>query len=261
MLAHACGNETKATRAVVEISSDIKDLTSVQIEVSDGQPEGSTKTATFPVAADRNSNFLLSFAIAPSPGHEDGTFSVIATGLDADGVFLVQQRQAGSFAPKAFRTIKVWLGQLCEGVMCTDPGETCSDAVLVDGKGQCAPLGTDCPDGQEPSQADASVTLDASGSKDAGTYLDSQAEAILDAGMEAPISVMSQTCDQEGSLRCAMSGTPLRQRCKDGRWIEDDPCSESEVCDPSAADAGGCRAPLEICKGSAGQAVCDGATM
>jgi hypothetical protein len=55
-------------------------------------------------------------------------------------------------------------------------------------------------------------------------------------------------------MRCAAGGSGLRERCIGGYWTASSACATAETC----TAAGVCSAIAELCRGSGGQAVCDG---
>jgi hypothetical protein len=93
---------------------------------------------------------------------------------------------------------------------------------------------------------------------DAGdaTPIDKTGVGAPDAGAGAGNGGASsiETCGAEAALRCAVAGTGRRERCQAGQWKSTTACAASEVC----LGDGECQAVTELCRGSAGQAVCDG---
>lgn len=68
--------------------------------------------------------------------------------------------------------------------------------------------------------------------------------------------VEMETCEQDRATRCAGAGQ--REQCSEGVWGASDPCPEGHVC--MASEDGlqtDCQSVAEICKGSAGETVCD----
>ena len=74
-----------------------------------------------------------------------------------------------------------------------------------------------------------------------------------------------EACSQEGRLRCGLAPRQ-RYRCQAGFWTPAEPCADGAVCgqaqegnEGQEVQAGVCQSVAEICQGSAGQPVCDGA--
>jgi hypothetical protein len=66
-----------------------------------------------------------------------------------------------------------------------------------------------------------------------------------------------ETCSDDGALRCSVVGTGRRERCQSGQWKSTSACAAAEVC----TGPGQCQSVTELCRGSAGQAVCDGVVL
>lgn len=65
-----------------------------------------------------------------------------------------------------------------------------------------------------------------------------------------------------GAIRCSNRGGPQRERCEDDQWIAAEPCTDGEVCDiNNTSEPGTCIKTSDLCRGSAGMSVCDGAIM
>jgi hypothetical protein len=70
------------------------------------------------------------------------------------------------------------------------------------------------------------------------------------AGAQGPAP---ETCTTEGMTRCSRSGQNRREMCASGHWVAVSACSSTETC----ASDGACKPLSELCRGSAGQPVCD----
>ncbi|HMI90266.1 MAG TPA: hypothetical protein VK509_02830 [Polyangiales bacterium] len=68
-----------------------------------------------------------------------------------------------------------------------------------------------------------------------------------------------EACSTEGELRCSAGGAGAREICQAGFWRAGEACASGAVC--VAADPMQCQSILELCIGSAGQAVCSGADL
>jgi hypothetical protein len=66
--------------------------------------------------------------------------------------------------------------------------------------------------------------------------------------------VASEACATEGTTRCKQGGAGQREKCTGGYWVSGPACAATEAC---SAD-GSCKPVAELCRGSAGEAVCDG---
>jgi cysteine-rich repeat protein len=82
-------------------------------------------------------------------------------------------------------------------------------------------------------------------------------DADLDAAVLAPpVDIVVAACSQEGALRCLGEGTRMREQCTQGVWQPAPECGPEQVCDSQGASPGECTTPLDLCRGSAGGAVC-----
>jgi hypothetical protein len=76
-------------------------------------------------------------------------------------------------------------------------------------------------------------------------------------GMAAPIGGSSgaarETCAAMGAMRCAATGSGQREVCAGGYWAAGVACAAGQTCTAT----GTCAAIAELCRGSAGEAVCD----
>ena len=82
--------------------------------------------------------------------------------------------------------------------------------------------------------------------------------AVPQAGVSASMTTAgapaaAEPCAPEGAMRCSPGGTNQREKCSDRRWMPAGACANSETC----TSDGSCRPIAELCRGSAGQAVCD----
>jgi hypothetical protein len=69
-------------------------------------------------------------------------------------------------------------------------------------------------------------------------------------------------CTTEGELRCVGGGSPAREQCMAGAWVEAESCADTEVCNGSEdVEPGTCSSLFELCVGHADEAVCVGADM
>jgi hypothetical protein len=68
-------------------------------------------------------------------------------------------------------------------------------------------------------------------------------------------------CEVAGAVRCGSPGTPLRQRCEQGTWMESQPCSEGELCDPNAPPETACVPAARACMGRGAGPACDDTIM
>lgn len=113
------------------------------------------------------------------------------------------------------------------------------------------------PDGTEPSGANPPKH-----GTDQGGDTEEATDGMTGRAPEAsavPATPNATACNSEGALRCAQGGGRGIELCASGAWTATTPCTEGEVC--IAADGDGqpsCIVVAEICKGSGGQAVCDG---
>jgi hypothetical protein len=89
------------------------------------------------------------------------------------------------------------------------------------------------------------------GAADGGTGGSPSASGASGAGGSPAVS---KTCSDEGSLRCAAAGAPDRDQCTGGRWTTGPACAAGQVCTGKAS----CSPVNDHCRGSGGQAVCDG---
>jgi len=92
---------------------------------------------------------------------------------------------------------------------------------------------------------------------------DSYNDNHLDSAAGADTDPIRDTyCIEEGALRCVTTGSAEREECRNGFWVNSDPCDDGEVCDPSDSDyPGSCKDESSLCLGSAGRFICNGDTM
>lgn len=63
----------------------------------------------------------------------------------------------------------------------------------------------------------------------------------------------SESCTTEGTIRCGLSDPGLRERCSGGKWVPVSACASGETC----TSDGSCQPVSALCRGSAGEAICD----
>lgn len=220
LIASACANETKHTRALVEIRSNLGDvLSSVGIEIR-GQPEGQSTSDVLSLSQRSDADLLVSFAVAPTPGTNDGSFFLKVTGLDESGNPLVERREFVRFVPHRSQTVRVWLDRSCVGVTC-DSEHTCSPASEPGASGECKSI-----DGSDPIGAET---------RDSGA-IDGQQDSSMDAA-EASLAGPALDADHDGAAADGDACAPGRERVDVG----------TTNCAPScASDSLGCQ-PGDSC--------------
>ena len=75
----------------------------------------------------------------------------------------------------------------------------------------------------------------------------------------ASTPTQAESCELEGAFRCAPGGGRSVETCVAGVWSFSAPCPDGQVCSLQEANEPTCIAVAEICMGSGGRAVCDGA--
>lgn len=129
--------------------------------------------------------------------------------------------------------------------------------VMLKGTNACTTVDGGSEQRDQPDAGDGKTEF--AGSRDSGLRPSERADAgsdpvlTRDGGPSA-----SATCSDDGAIRCASSGTPLRQRCQDGAWVEGDPCAADEVCVSGTDGKGTCTAVSKACSGRESGAACDG---
>jgi hypothetical protein len=68
---------------------------------------------------------------------------------------------------------------------------------------------------------------------------------------------MGEACTTAGAQRCSMQGAGNRDQCTNGMWAMGTPCASGQTCVTSATGEATCVMVAELCRGSAGKAVCD----
>ena len=65
-----------------------------------------------------------------------------------------------------------------------------------------------------------------------------------------------EPCTEAGAQRCSMTGVGKREMCTNGNWMPGQPCGAGETCLEEAGVVK-CVLVAELCRGNAGQTVCD----
>jgi cysteine-rich repeat protein len=180
-------------------------------------------------------------------------FEVIVDVL-ADATRLAQARVISAYAGGTLRVLEIWVYACTEassGACSTDEchGEACRTCAETK---HCDPVSV-----KDPTQLPMFVSNVVPAADAAPT------QGLTDAGL--PPSVVSEggtlSCGMLGALRCTGAGSRQRELCTQGAWRAGEACPEGQVCDSKSAIPGACTAPLDLCRGSAGGAVCAGATL
>lgn len=277
LLVSACGKDVKpATVVVVELDSDSDDLASIDVAIRDEHDRGEGGSYHFELGAKQHLPF--SFAVAPNPGHENATFTVVATGKDADGEFVVEAKAQAKFVARESLSFTLWLLARCDQVKC-DPGKTCDpETKHCDG----IPVPKLYPPGTRPRSTpdagmDGAVEAGSGGTGSGGMGEGSGGTGItlaMDGGppvdggpdtgtgetgprpADTAIETADTPCAHNGALACPGHNASSTLVCGNGTWKKGRNCSSDQVCDPAS---GMCSDVASACVDHApNDEVCDG---
>ncbi|HKP61784.1 MAG TPA: hypothetical protein VJV78_33870 [Polyangiales bacterium] len=263
----ACEPHEPATRAVVELTSDLgRQLSTLQIIIRDARDRESGAPHTISVAGGLPSPF--SFAVAPN-AENDSSCIVIVEGVDAKGEFIAQAKALVSFAAERVVTVRLSLLRACN--------ERCGPVKGCGASGMCVPLASPA---RSFAGDSAPVAEAGNGSMDvlgpAGTAA-AGARAAAGAGGKAGsaaagggasgastgepgIGPSGAVCSVDGETRCAEHAGGQRVVCWGGRWSSNGGCAGNTLCDPASSPRGSCATVPVPCRGKLPlDHVCDGA--
>lgn len=183
----------------------------------------------------------LDIPVVPvSAGATRKPIEIVVDALLPDGQRAAQARVLSAYLPNTLRVLELRVYP-CAGTSACSPdecrGESCS---TCGAGGTCVPVSYVAPDTLAPFSTTESPSTLEDGGAEAGT---------------------GPACSVESAFRCLARGTRQREQCTAGRWQAGPPCAEGQVCQAEGAMAGSCTAPLDLCRGNAGAAVCAGATL
>jgi hypothetical protein len=292
LLASACGKDVKpATVVLVELASDSDDIASIDVAIRDENDRGDGGRHHFELGAKQHLPF--SFAVAPNPGRENATFTVVATGRDVDGDFVVETKAQAKFVAGKSLSFTLWMLARCDHVMC-DAGKTCDvetkrcdeipapklypagthqhpapdagmDAMVETGSGGQSAMSGGSGGDHGGMTGGAGGMHGGSGGIGEGTGGMSGPLAMDGGPPEAgptpddmAIETVDTPCAHNGDLACPGHNASSTLVCGNGVWKKGRNCSSDQVCDPAS---GMCSDVATACIAHApNDEVCDGKT-